>query len=116
MKKLLNVIFIVFLIFIVLFPNFCYADRVITNFDGYKGPSSSSTKLNNVANAVTGTIMAVGTVISVITLAIIGVRYMMGSVEERAEYKKTLLPWMIGAIMVFAITTIPSIIYNMVHK
>ena len=37
---------------------------------------------------------------------------MMGSVEEKAEYKKTLLPYVIGASMVFAASSLVSIIYN----
>ena len=39
---------------------------------------------------------------------------MLGSLEERAQYKKSLLPYFIGAIFVFGATTIPTIIYNMV--
>ena len=37
---------------------------------------------------------------------------MIGSVEEKAEYKKTLMPFLIGALFVFAASTIASIIYN----
>ena len=35
---------------------------------------------------------------------------MIGSVEEKAEYKKTMGPYALGAVMVFAITNILSII------
>ena len=38
---------------------------------------------------------------------------MCGSVEEKSKYKEQLVPWIIGATMVFAITTIPSIIYDL---
>ena len=37
---------------------------------------------------------------------------MMGSAEEKAEYKKTLLPYIIGAAFVFAASTIASIIFS----
>ena len=39
---------------------------------------------------------------------------MIGSVEERAEYKKTLIPYVIGCVLVVSITTIVSFIYNAV--
>ena len=45
-------------------------------------------------------------------LIIIGIKYMFGSVEEKAQYKKILLPYFWGAIMVFGITNIVSIIYD----
>ena len=37
---------------------------------------------------------------------------MIGSVEEKAEYKKTMIYYIIGAIMVFAISNISAMIYN----
>ena len=37
---------------------------------------------------------------------------MMGSAEEKAEYKKTLLPYIIGAALVFAAATIASVVFN----
>ena len=37
---------------------------------------------------------------------------MMGSVEEKATYKKTLLPFIIGAAFIFAASTIANIVYN----
>lgn len=63
---------------------------------------------------IIGAINIIGIIVSVITLSIIGIRYMLGSVEARAEYKQIMLPWLIGAVMVFTMTTIPNIIYNIV--
>lgn len=57
-----------------------------------------------------GTLMTVASVIAVITFSVIGIKYMVGSVEEKAQYKKTLFPYLIGAIMVFGITTVIQII------
>ena len=37
---------------------------------------------------------------------------MMGSAEEKAEYKKTLVPYVIGAGLVFAASTIAGVIYT----
>lgn len=67
-------------------------------------------KVNNVASIIRG----IGIVISVISLSIIGIKFMFGSVEEKANYKQTLIPWLVGAVMVFAITVIPTTIYNVV--
>ncbi len=57
-------------------------------------------------------IQVIGSIISVIILIILGLKYMMGSAEEKAQYKKTLVPYLIGAILIFATTNILSIVYN----
>ena len=38
---------------------------------------------------------------------------MMGSAEEKAEYKKTMIPYLVGALLIFAATTIVNVVYNM---
>ena len=37
---------------------------------------------------------------------------MTGSIEEKAQYKKTLMPYFIGAMMVFGISNFLVVIYN----
>ena len=37
---------------------------------------------------------------------------MFGSVEEKAEYKKTLMPYIIGATLVFAAAGLAGVIYS----
>lgn len=75
------------------------------------GNAGSSEKLKAKAEKVLGIIQTVGIVISVIMLMVIGMKYILSSVEERADYKQTLMPYLIGAVLVFAGTTIPQIIY-----
>lgn len=75
------------------------------------GNAGSSENLKAKAEKVLGIIQTVGIVISVIMLMVIGMKYILSSVEERADYKQTLMPYLIGAVLVFAGTTIPQIIY-----
>lgn len=86
----------------------------ITDPDYYKPDSpteaSGATKLQTIGNTIVGIVQVIGTVLSVAVLAVIGIKYMVGSVEERAEYKKTLMPYIIGAVLVFGITNILGII------
>ena len=62
---------------------------------------------------VIGLIQTVGSVLSVAILVVLGIKYMMGSTEEKAEYKKTLIPYVIGAILIFAASNVAGIVYNM---
>lgn len=59
-----------------------------------------------------GVVQAIGVVLSVVVLAAIGVKYMMGSVEEKAEYKKTLMPYVVGAGLIFTASVFAQAIYE----
>lgn len=67
--------------------------------------SSSARKVENITSTVLTAVTNVGIVASVLILAMIGIKYMLGSVEEKAEYKKDLIPYVVGAFVVFGITT-----------
>ncbi len=67
---------------------------------------------NNIINIVA----IVGSAASIVILIVLGVKYMLGSAEEKAEYKKTLLPYIIGAVFVFGASALTGVIYNMVGK
>ena len=69
-------------------------------------------KVSDIGNKIIGPIQVIGSLVSVIAIIIIGIKYMIGSVEEKAQYKETLGPYLLGAVFVFAITNILSIIYN----
>ena len=64
------------------------------------------------AGRVITVVQTVGSIASVVCLIVIGIKYMTGSVEEKAEYKKTLVPYVIGAALVFTITNLLSIVYH----
>jgi hypothetical protein len=38
---------------------------------------------------------------------------MMGSAEEKADYKKSMIPYLVGAVLVFAASTIAGVVYDM---
>ena len=53
-----------------------------------------------------------GIILSVVIIAILGVKYMMGSTEEKSEYKKSMMPYLVGAILVFGASTIGKMVMN----
>lgn len=76
-------------------------------------PNTSNTgDITTIGNKVMGIIQVVGTIAAVAIVMVLGIKYMMGSAEEKAEYKKTMIPYIIGAILLFAATTIANAIYN----
>lgn len=86
----------------------------ILNPDLYN-PNGHLTKDDNVNTAIgkiVGTIRVIGSVASVGVIIVIGIRYMMSTVEGKAEYKKTMVQYLIGAILLFLGSNIVSIIYD----
>ena len=61
---------------------------------------------------IVGLIRVVGTMVAVGMIIVLGIKYMMGSAEERAEYKKTLFPYIVGAILIFGASNLAQIIYS----
>lgn len=121
-KKIIFIILILCSVMLVIIPEFTMAKTTsIINPDNYKPESTSEASggdnyLKDMANAIVGSIRVVGSIISVITLIIIGIKYMIASAEERAEYKKTMKPYIIGAVLLFGITNILVIISNIVQE
>lgn len=68
--------------------------------------------INDVGNSIVGVLQVVGIVLSVIVLIILGIQYMMGSAEEKAEYKKTMMPYIVGAALIFAASAFAQVIYD----
>ena len=77
--------------------------------------SDAVTAVTKVGNNVIGILTTVGVVLSVIVLIVIGIKYMMGSAEEKAEYKKTMIPYIIGAALIFAASAIATVVYNFMN-
>lgn len=75
-------------------------------FDG------DSTNMKNWAGKIMGIIRNVAVIASVIILMVIGVKFILGSTEEKAEYKKSLMPIVIGIVLVVGATTIAAFIFN----
>ena len=75
--------------------------------------SEASAAVGNFGNNILGIVSTGASVLAVIILIVLGVKYMMGSAEEKAEYKKTLLPYVIGALFVFGAGAICAVIFNM---
>lgn len=72
-----------------------------------------SAGLQTKAGQIMGMIRNVSIVAAVIIIMVLGVKFMLGSVEEKAEYKKSFMPLIIGIVLVVSATTIASFIFNM---
>ncbi len=74
------------------------------------GELSNADDIINKGNIIIGALKFVGMVASILALITLGIKYMVGSVEEKAEYKQTMWPYIVGTVLLFGTTTVLSII------
>ena len=94
------------------------AATTIINPNTYKPDDpngTDSTELTKRTGVILGLVRNIGAVVSVIALMIIGLKYMLGSVEEKANYKKSMMPYIIGCVLLLAGTSLISFIYDAIH-
>ena len=82
---------------------------------GVEISAGTISSFEDVGNDIFGIIRTVGIICSVVALIIIGMKYMIASVEEKAEYKKTFYTFLVGAVLVFGITYIVEVIYTTIN-
>lgn len=113
-KKTITLLLMLTINFIIC-TSIVYAEEVDTNptsNPGYYKPGqlADAGKIKEVGNTIIGGIQFVGNIVSVIVLIVIGIRFIYGSAEERAQYKESFKPYLIGAVMLFSITNLLAIL------
>ena len=82
--------------------------------ENLKGTTTNAqTSVQTIGNQLIGIITTVGVVVAVIVLLILGIKYMMGSASEKAEYKKTMIPYLVGAILIFGASAITKVVVSL---
>ena len=86
----------------------------LSKINGAEG-SAETESITNIGQSIVKIVGTIGMIVAVVVLIALGIKYMMGSAEEKAEYKKTLLPYVIGAVLIFAASAIATMVYNFAH-
>ncbi len=110
-KKLIAILIICLITILMFMP---HANATI-NVNEYKPSELTSADYYipfKFARNLLGPIITIGVVISVVMVMVLGIKYMLGSVEEKAEYKKSMWPYVLGAILIFTGSALTGVIYN----
>ncbi len=110
MLKILPILMTVFMVLTALTPVFASGAFASISISDPK----DATQFWNIGNQILGIIRIFGTIIAVGVLMVLGIKYMMGSAEEKAEYKKTMLPYVIGAVILFAAVNIANAVVSLI--
>lgn len=58
-------------------------------------------KLKSASSDIYNILLVIGICVAVITISVLGIKFMIGSVEEKAQVKEALIPFVIGCVVVF---------------
>ena len=118
-RKVIEIIFILLLtVTLITFitPNYVNADtpREIDPSDWKPSDLNPGDvqEITDSAKVIVSFIRYMGIVVSIIALLILGMKFMVGSVEERAEYKKSMKAFLIGVLIFFALSQVLALIID----
>lgn len=83
-------------------------DDVISGGDSFiEAASSSGTtldtdKMKESSNMIYNVLLSIGVIAAVIVATILGVQYMLAGAESKAQIKQSMIPFIIGCIVVFS--------------
>jgi len=121
MKKTIKIISILFLLILLLIfstTTYVQADIDINPSDYNPGmpTAQEGERTIKMAGKILGIIRNCGVIASVVVMSIIGLKYMLGSLDEKANYKENMVPYIAGCALLLLCTTLPSIIYSIMQK
>ena len=115
-KKIITIVFM--MLFIVSTNNWCLATGLGFDpgeFQDAVGILGGSNIISNMGSAIFNAVRLAGSAIAGIYLTILSIKYMTSSVEDKAEIKRKLIPFVIGTAILFGVTFIIEIIINMAN-
>ena len=121
-KKII-VITIIFQIIFMPISNAAFWDDIITSGETFISEGQGSTdslisdsNLEKTINEIYNALLVLGVVLSVLIGAGLGIKFMVGSVEEQAKIKELLYPYVIGCIVIFGAFGIWKILINVLSN
>lgn len=73
-------------------------------------------KLQGFSSSLYSVLLIAATAVTVLVGMILGIKYMTGSVEEKAEYKKMLLPFVAGCFAIYGSLGIWKLLVNLLSN
>lgn len=114
-KIVLALMILILVIAFVLIPTFANATINPDDYNPGQIEDKDLQEVTNIVNPIIGVLRYGGIGISVIVLMILGIKYMVGSVSEKAEYKKSMMAYIVGVALLVSTTQLLAIIIEVVN-
>ena len=116
--KLLSVLMIaIMLVSIIPVQAFASSTEIINTLSNDISAASGDTAdISKMAGKIIKWIRNVAVIAGVLILTVLGFKYMLGSAEEKADYKKSLVPLVVGIVVIMAATQIMAMIFSFLEN
>lgn len=74
--------------------------------------TTDTSAANEIGATIINWIWGISIVVAVVVLMIIGLKFILGSTSEKAEYKKSLIPVVVGVLILVFATTIVKVLFG----
>lgn len=92
------------------------ATSIVESMKPANDMSKTSNRFGNILNTIIGLFQVVGTGIAVIVVAILGMKYMMAAPAEKADTKKSIMPILVGCVLLFGGVNLMAAVYDFAKK
>lgn len=110
MKKIVFVLLVVITLLLSIY-NVTYAtslDQIMTGADSFivAGKNNNSTGLSwsgitNASDLIYNTLLTIGVIVALVIGTYLGIKFITSSVEEQAKIKESLIPFVVGCVVIF---------------
>lgn len=113
-KNILKIVFCLIVILMVISITTVNATSIIGQLDSNKNVSTNAgDSVKNTGNVIIKVIKISGTGIAIIMLLYIAIKYMMVAPSEKAEFKKTAIVYVVGAVVLFAAPRLVELVMDL---
>lgn len=117
MRKVISVLCLFTMLFSIL-VNYSYAANDPRDMSGLIADMSTANdmseqgRIGKVINNVIGLLQMAGSGIALIVITILGIKYILASPSEKADVKKSIMPVIIGCILLFGAVNLMAAVAN----
>lgn len=124
LKKTIFILSVVIIMLLAMY-NITYAtsiDDIISGGDDFIDAGKTGTHtsfswegITNASDMIYNTLLILGVIVAVIVAAVLGIKFITGSVEEKADIKESLIPFIIGCVVIFGAFGIWKLVTNVLE-
>lgn len=112
----LPILMLVAVMFVSFAPSIMAAGNAIVEKVNGLAEGAGVTSINKSVNKVWSTILTILQIAAVAAIVIAGVRYMFASADQKADIKKGMIGLVVGAVLVFAASTVVQFIVTATNQ
>lgn len=111
--KVLSIILISISLFMVFGQPVSFAKKdVNTIISQTNNGNEMDNGLSTVAGTVINWLWGISIIVAIVVVMVIGLKFIIGSTQEKAEYKKSLIPLVVGVVLVVFATTLVKFLFS----